>query len=181
MSPLFVVGGARSGKSSFAQRLADRQAKDRGLPVVYLATAQASDAEMAQRIARHRAERPSGWETAEVALDPAAWLRHRETPSVVLLDCLSLLLNNWLFLGRFDETRCLMEMDELDGALMDLPGPCIVVSNEVGQGIVPGDPLSRLYRDLLGVFNQRMAAKADAVYHVVAGIAVDLRRLEASL
>lgn len=177
MGLAFVLGGARSGKSSFAERLAGRQAKDRGLPVIYLATAQAFDDEMAQRIARHRSDRPPGWETVEVAQDAAAWLRDSHAPCVVLLDCLSLLLNNWLFLGHFDEAQCVAAMDDVGDALRRRSEPTVVVSNEVGQGIVPGDPLSRQYRDLLGIFNQRIAARADAVYHVVAGIAVDLRRL----
>ena len=181
MNLALVLGGARSGKTSFAERWADKQAQERALTVVYLATAQASDDEMAQRIARHRLARPGQWETAEVAQAAAGWLRRRQTPCVVLLDCLSLLLNNWLFLGGYDEAQCLAEMDNLADALALRREPSIVVSNEVGQGIVPDNAVARQYRDLLGLFNQRIAARADAVYHVVAGVAVDLRRFEERL
>ncbi len=179
MSLAFVLGGARSGKTSFAERWAEKQAQESGMSVVYLATGQAFDDEMAQRIARHRLARSGQWETAEVAQDVAAWLRERQSPCVVVLDCLSLLLNNWMFLGRRDESQCLVAMDDLADALAGRRGPSVVVSNEAGQGIVPDNPLARQYRDLLGLFNQRIAARADAVYLVVAGVAVDLRRFEA--
>ncbi|HZQ38894.1 MAG TPA: bifunctional adenosylcobinamide kinase/adenosylcobinamide-phosphate guanylyltransferase [Dehalococcoidia bacterium] len=184
-----VLGGARSGKSGHAERLAAAS----GWEVVYVATATAGDEEMAERIARHRAARPPGWQTVEAALDLDLRLP-AEVPerACALIDCLSVWLSNEL-LRRLERTATddtiapalaaavEREQDErterLLGWAAQRSGPTIVVSNEVGSGVVPPYPLGRLYRDLLGRANQTLAAAAAAVHFVVAGIAVDLRRL----
>lgn len=189
-----VLGGARSGKSRFAERLA--QARDR--PVLYVATAEASDAEMAARIALHRADRPVGWRTLEAPRDLERALASESAfEGTALVDCLSVWLSNEL-LARLPandagEVDGLIAPDVAAGIEADLlgavgrlvrwaaarRGETIVVTNETGAGVVPAYPLGRLYRDLLGRANQALAADAEAVYLVVAGIGVDLRRLEA--
>jgi adenosylcobinamide kinase/adenosylcobinamide-phosphate guanylyltransferase len=146
------------------------------LEVVYLATSQASDAEMAERILRHQRRRPSDWKTVEEPLDVAEWIATHRQPQIVLLDCLSLLLNNWMFLEDCTEERFFQRMDELRGALSSATYPIIVVSNEVGHGIVPGDAISRRYRDWLGLLNQTIADISEKTIFVVAGIPVDLKK-----
>lgn len=184
MAITFVLGGARSGKSSFAERYAAKVSKGSGgfedepLPVVYLATAQALDEEMNTRISVHQAQRPQQWTTIEEPLNLPNVLRELTlwpVPPLILIDCLSLLLSNWMFAGYEVET----EIKTFVAALQEYPAPVVVVSNEVGHGIVPADALTRKYRDLLGWFNQAVAAKAKTVLFVVAGIPLDLRRLEA--
>lgn len=184
MTITFVLGGARSGKSSFAERYAEKVSKefsgrdDESRPVVYLATAQALDEEMKTRISVHQAQRPREWITMEEPLDLKDVLRELTqwpVPPVVLIDCLSLLLSNWMFADYEVE----MEMKSFVAALQEYPAPVVVVSNEVGSGIVPADALTRKYRDFLGWFNQSVAAKAKTVLFVVAGIPIDLRKLEA--
>jgi len=188
-----VLGGARSGKSRFAERLARALAA----PVLYVATAEPSDAEMAARIARHRADRPSAWRTLEAPRDLAGALaREPAFAGTALVDCLSVWLSNELLArlpateagGASDliapaiaaaiETDMLGAVQRLSAWAVDRRGDTIVVTNESGSGLVPAYPLGRLYRDLLGRANQLIAAEADAVYLVVAGIGVDLRRLE---
>lgn len=181
---ILILGGARSGKSRFAEKLANHL----GQRVVYLATAEARDAEMAERIARHRERRPASWRTVEAPRRVGeALAREAGDAEVVLLDCLTLLANN-LFLDLGDEpdeavaaARLEEEVDGLLGAYEQGPASLIVVSNEVGWGLVPPYPLGRVYRDLLGWAHQRLAARADRVYLVVAGIPIDLRKLEASV
>ncbi|TMC87412.1 MAG: bifunctional adenosylcobinamide kinase/adenosylcobinamide-phosphate guanylyltransferase [Chloroflexi bacterium] len=197
---IVILGGARSGKSAFAERLAANS----GRSVAFIATATAGDDEMRERIARHRASRPKGWHTLEEPLDLArAVHRAVELADVLLLDCVTLWLGNVLLResgrrekdeeaevefhttgGLFDEVA-LKEIEALLSAVK-LLGPnktLIVVTNEVGLGIVPAYPLGRLYRDTLGYVNQRLAQAADRVYLMVAGMAVDIKRLheEASL
>ena len=195
MSVDFVFGGARSGKSRFAERLAAAAAGGNAARVLYIATAQASDGEMAARIERHRRDRPSGWRTREEPLDVAGCLAACAAEPVVLIDCLSLLLNNWMFqdvpaLGQETLDRDILAAAErvceqrsraLVEALAAHPGRVVCVSNEAGQGIVPADPRTRLYRDWLGWLNQAVAGVAERVYWVAAGVGVDLRRLEARL
>jgi len=197
---IVILGGARSGKSAFAERLAASS----GRSVAFIATATAGDDEMRERIARHRATRPKGWHTIEEPLDLAGAVRQAaELADVVLLDCVTLWLGNVLLqesrqhekddedevefhtTGRLFDERALKESEALLAAVRSL-GPnkiLIVVTNEVGLGIVPAYPLGRLYRDTLGYVNQRLAQAADRVYLMVAGMAVDLKRLheEASL
>jgi adenosylcobinamide kinase/adenosylcobinamide-phosphate guanylyltransferase len=191
---IVILGGARSGKSAFAERLAASSDQ----PVAFIATATAGDDEMRERIARHRASRPEGWHTLEEPLDLArAVLQAAELADVVLLDCVTLWLGNVLLqasgqrekddedevgfhtTGRLFDERALRECEALLAVVKSL-GPnktLIVVTNEVGLGIVPAYPLGRLYRDTLGYVNQRLAQTADRVYLMVAGMAVDIKRL----
>lgn len=172
-----VLGGARSGKSSYAEALAAEQNGD----VLYVATAEAWDDEMRRRIAAHKAQRPAHWQTVESPRHPGAAIRAAlgelgSPPNIVLLDCLTLLANNVLIAlpeaaTEAAATAALMEeVDELLATWDTCGGKWIVVSNEVGLGIVPAYPLGRLYRDALGRANQRLAAMADAVVFMVAGI-----------
>ena len=190
----FVTGGARSGKSRFAVRLAEAEART-GSPVVFVATMEALDDELRDRVARHRAARPPAWRTVEAPLSPAAALAEAGAEACVLLDCLSLWLSNLLLAapGVEDisgdgapsaamgsdareglEARIGAEVDILLRAIAHHRGPTIVVSNEVGSGIVPAGPLGRLFRDLLGSANQQVGAAADRVWLLVAGRAVEL-------
>ncbi len=174
----FILGGARSGKSTYAERLAEHLSGLHSLNVTYVATAQSSDDEMEARILRHREGRPSGWNTDEVPLDVAGWLKAQRTPQVILIDCLSLLMNNWMFLDHSDEHEVFARIDELISAMVEAQNPIVVVSNEVGQGIVPEHPLSRRYRDWLGLMNQKTAQHAEKVIWVIAGIPVDLKSIQ---
>jgi adenosylcobinamide kinase / adenosylcobinamide-phosphate guanylyltransferase len=159
MSLVFLIGGARSGKSSLAVRLAS----ETGAPVVFVATAEARDAEMAERIARHRAERPAGWETVEESIELHAAIGSASPDACVVVDCLSLWVANILEQGG-----------DPDLQVPRRGGPTIAVSNEVGLGVVPATPLGRTYRDVLGRVNAAWAAAADEAYFVVAGKALRL-------
>lgn len=160
---LFVLGGARSGKSRFAEA----QALAAGRNPVYLATAQAWDGEMADRIAQHRADRGPGWITVEEPLELAAALRRECAPDrVVLVDCLTLWVNNLLCAER----DVAAATAGLLGALREAAGPVALVSNEVGLGIVPDNPLARRFRDDAGRLHQAVAAAADRVVFMVAGL-----------
>jgi adenosyl cobinamide kinase/adenosyl cobinamide phosphate guanylyltransferase len=159
MALTFLVGGARSGKSSLAVRLA----AETGAPVVFVATGEARDAEMAERIARHRAERPASWQTVEEALELHEAVESAPPDACVVVDCLSLWVANVLEQGREPDLRVPLR----DGAT-------IAVSNEVGMGIVPATALGRTYRDVLGRVNAAWAAVADEAFFVVAGKALRL-------
>ena len=176
-----VLGGARSGKSSYAEALAAEQGVDQIGSVLYIATAEAWDDEMRRRISAHKAQRPAHWHTIEAPRHPGAavcaGLNDLDIPPhVVLIDCLTLLANNVLITLPEDATEAsataalMEEVDELLAAWDTCGGEWIVVSNEVGLGIVPAYPLGRLYRDALGRANQRLAAVADTVIFMVAGI-----------
>jgi adenosylcobinamide kinase/adenosylcobinamide-phosphate guanylyltransferase len=178
-----VTGGARSGKSSVAERLA---AAGRA-PVVYLATAEAGDDEMRARIAEHRLRRPAEWKTVEATMALAGALAALATPpGTVLLEDLGLLASNTLLdrTGAGDPTAVMAaveadiegELRALEDARRDGRWDLIVVTNEVGLGVVPPTPLGRVYRDVLGRANQACAARADDVYLVVAGIPVCIKR-----
>jgi adenosylcobinamide kinase/adenosylcobinamide-phosphate guanylyltransferase len=161
-----VLGGARSGKSSFAQTLVRRTEP----PWLYVATAEARDAEMAERIERHKTERGSEWRTLEVPLDLAPALDGAGR-GPVLIDCLTLWLSNVLLANRNTEEEC----DRLLETLAAVPGPLVVVSNEVGLGIVPETPLGRIFRDAQGKLNQRVAAISDRVVFLAAGLPLTLK------
>jgi len=157
----FVIGGARSGKSRYAESLIAALPA----PWAYIATAEALDNEMAERIAAHRARRGPDWRTIEAPRDLAAGLAtHAKMP--VLVDCLTLWLSN-LMLAQADIES---EMARLEEALAASGAPVVLVANEVGSGIVPDHPLGRRFRDLHGVLNQRIAARADRVVLMVAGL-----------
>ena len=166
---IYVTGGARSGKSSFAER---RAAELGGEQVTYLATAQAFDAEMEIRIRRHRQERSTGWQTLEEPLAVASVLEGVQ--GVVLLDCLSLWVSNLMLRGDADE-EILTAADALIEMQLRRGGPLIAVSNEVGFGIVPDNALARRYRDTLGWVNQRVAAASDEAWLLMSGLSVKLK------
>ena len=157
-----VLGGARSGKSAHAETLATAFPS----PWTYIATAQAFDDEMSERIAIHRARRVDGWETVDAPLDLAAALRAVQENRPVLVDCLTLWLSNHLLAGHDLETVSA----ELEAVLSAPRGPWFVVANEVGLGIVPDNALARRFRDAAGRLNQRVAARADSVLFTVAGL-----------
>ena len=164
-----ILGGARSGKSAFAQQ----RAVASGLSVIYLATAEAHDAEMTERIARHRADRPTDWGLVEEPLALATALRIHATPDrCLLVDCLTLWLSNMLAAG---DERLEAEISDLTRTLPTLPGQLLLVSNEVGQGIVPANPLARRFRDQAGLLLQSTAACCDRVTFVIAGLPLTLK------
>lgn len=163
-----VLGGARSGKTRHALACAEALGPDR----VMIATAEAGDAEMAERIARHRAERGPGWRTIEAPLDLADALAAAGPADAILIDCLTLWLSNLMLAGRDPEA----ETATLIGALAKAPAPVILVSNEVGMGLVPETPLGRSFRDAQGRLNQRIAAAAAAADFVAAGLPLALKR-----
>jgi adenosylcobinamide kinase / adenosylcobinamide-phosphate guanylyltransferase len=163
MSLVVLIGGARSGKSSLAVRLAARA----GSPVTVIATGEARDAEMAERIELHRAERPADWATVEEPLGLAAALAVVPAPHTVIVDCLSLWVSNLLEHGE--------EPDEDVAALAgSRDGLTVAVTNEVGLGIVPVNELARRYRDVLGRVNAAWVAASEQSFFVVAGRALEL-------
>ena len=186
---ILVLGGARSGKSSYAEQLVSSY----GQRAVYVATAQARDAGMEARVAAHRRARPFAWRTVEApcAVGEAVWAEiARGAVDVVLLDCLTLLVSNVILLGvgegdldQIDEPsgrqRVKSEAGGLLAAAIDTKFPSAVVSNAVARGLVPPYPVGRVYRDLLGWANQRLAAAADRVFLMVAGLPVDVKALSA--
>lgn len=160
---VLVFGGARSGKSAYAQALAEGAAGER----LYLATAEASDDEMAERIARHQADRGAGWTTREAPMALIEALAEEARPGrIVLVDCLTVWLANLMFADRDADA----EAERLAAALPRLAGPAILVSNEVGQGIVPENALARRFRDAQGRANRLAAEACDAVVWVAAGL-----------
>ena len=173
-----ILGGARSGKSAYAEKLA----ADQGGPVLYVATAQALDDEMATRIAAHRAQRPAHWRTLEAPLSVGSALARTlaeidPPPAAVLIDCVTLLASNAILAlpEPVDQAQAdaalAQEIDELLGAYgATTEGEWILVSNEVGLGVVPAYSLGRVYRDALGRANQRLAAAADRVIFMAAGL-----------
>jgi adenosyl cobinamide kinase/adenosyl cobinamide phosphate guanylyltransferase len=169
-----LLGGARSGKSALAVEIASRGHSGVTYGVTYLATSPTipGDDDLAQRIVRHRAERPSPWTTVEEELDLAAALARVETP-VVIVDCLTVWAGNLLHHGH-DESAILDASDAAIAVLTDRDLVSVVISNEVGLGIVPVNELARGYRDVLGRVNQRWVAAADHALFMVAGRALPL-------
>ena len=168
-----ILGGARSGKTSYAQE----QARHIGGKVLYIATAAAGDDEMRLRIEAHRAARPAEWQTLEATLQVGETLiSNRVQAQVVIVDCVTLLVSNVLLSfsedAAFDEVekKVQAEIDALLKAHSEIGGQWFIVSNEVGLGLVPPYPLGRFYRDLLGWANQRLARSAERVLFMVAGI-----------
>ncbi len=164
----FVFGGARSGKTALALGRAEAS----GLAPVMVATAEAHDAEMEARIAAHREERDGRWTTVEAPLDLAeAIVREAGPGRILVVDCLTLWLTNTMLADRDAEG----EIDRLIGALGVVGGPVILVSNEVGLGIVPDNALARRFRDLQGLLNRKVAAAADRATFVAAGLSLELK------
>lgn len=176
---ILILGGARSGKSSYAERLA---AELGGGDLLYVATAQAFDDEMRARISAHQAARPAGWRTLEAPRLTAAPLTEAVgDATVVLLDCMTLLTSNAILASGEEPTDVAaeeavnQEVAALLGAYRAGAATWLVVSNEVGLGLVPPYPLGRIYRDVLGRANQRLAAAADQVLLMVAGLPLTLK------
>ncbi len=188
---ILILGGARSGKSSFAERLATNSGKR----VAFIATATADDADMQDRITRHQASRPANWTTIEEPLDLVHALQEASSVAdIILLDCMTLWLSNWLsqpaFRGDMDDVSLKNRFTESVLAVteallttlktLDARKTLLVISNEIGLGIVPMHPLSRAYRDTLGWVNQRIAQDAERVYLMIAGLAVDIKGLDST-
>jgi adenosylcobinamide kinase/adenosylcobinamide-phosphate guanylyltransferase len=179
---ILLIGGAGSGKSHFAQELALKL----GGVVLFVATAVAGDEEMRQRINKHRGKRPPAWSTLEVTTEVGKKIREKIGDArVVIVDCITLLANN-IFSQYSDragepidvpliEKSLNAEIEELIECLKQLDASFIIVTNEVGLGLVPPNRLGRLYRDLLAKANQRLAEAADEVYLMVAGLAVPIK------
>lgn len=165
-----ILGGAASGKSRYAESLAERHPGE----LLYVATAQAGDREMAARIARHRQARGVRWQTHEAPVDLAAAVPLAAGCGAVLVDCVTLWVTNLLLAGGSAE-RVWPAVEEFLAALDRLAAPLYLVSNEVGQGIVPEHPLARSFRDLAGEVNQRLAARADHAWLVTAGLPLRLK------
>jgi adenosylcobinamide kinase/adenosylcobinamide-phosphate guanylyltransferase len=163
-----VLGGARSGKSGHAEGLVTASPP----PWIYVATAQAFDEEMTARIAQHRSRRADGWSTIEAPFDLTEVIAaNSDSGRTMLIDCLTLWLSNVMLDGRDVEAAC----DELNNALAAATGPIVVVSNEVGLGIVPDNALARRFRDAQGRLNQMIAARADRVVLMAAGLPLTLK------
>jgi adenosylcobinamide kinase/adenosylcobinamide-phosphate guanylyltransferase len=173
-----ILGGARSGKSSYAQSLAERTGKS----VTFIATAQALDGEMSKRIQKHQEERPISWQTLEIPLNVASCANQIKS-EVVILDCITLLVSNWLMQFVKDDIAeevpfmqaLQKELEELIANVSDQKQDWIIISNEVGLGLVPAYQMGRVYRDGLGWTNQRLAHEADKVVFMVAGIPMVVR------
>jgi adenosyl cobinamide kinase/adenosyl cobinamide phosphate guanylyltransferase len=163
-----LLGGARSGKSALA---VDWGCAHDG-PVTFVATGEAGDDEMAARIRRHREGRPSGWTTVEAPIDPTPAVTGAPGDALVIVDCLTLWVANAF--GDLDDAAVLARADALGAAAAARPAPTVVVTNEVGTGIVPADPATRRYRDLLGGVNTAVVAHAAAAWLLVAGRALAL-------
>jgi adenosylcobinamide kinase/adenosylcobinamide-phosphate guanylyltransferase len=170
----FILGGARSGKSAFAERIA----ADSGLPVTYIATARVADSEFAARVEQHRERRPAHWALVEAPLDLGGVLRKQDREGhVVLIDCLTLWLANLLFPAdnSTPDGPPTQAFSAFDAALAQVRGKVIVVSNEIGLGVVPMGSVTRLYVDELGRLNQRVAAASTRVTMMVAGLPLALK------
>ena len=168
-----ILGGARSGKSSFAEALAQKRGGD---DVVFVATAQAGDDEMRERIAHHRAVRRAGWQTIESPREIARALQSTARADVVVLDCVTLWTTNVLLAHENSATETMMrEVDELLAWHRVSSDELIIVSNEVGMGLVPDNVLGRAYRDLLGTVNRKLAEAADEVFLLVAGLPIEIK------
>jgi adenosylcobinamide kinase/adenosylcobinamide-phosphate guanylyltransferase len=180
-----IIGGARSGKSTYAEKLA-QEAEAAGQHVIYIATAEIKDEDMAARIARHRAARPAHWVTQEAPLYLARTLRAAATAETcILVDCLTLWLTNLFFAGQaaaqaeagqgIDCPLLRAELQALERVLPELPGRVLFVSNEVGCGIVPMSRLARVFADEQGWLNQRVARLCERVTLMVAGLPLQVK------
>ena len=171
---VLVTGGARSGKS----RYAEERAREIGAQLLYVATAEAGDEEMARRIAAHRARRGAGWTTIEAPIGVANALGEIDGRfDAAVVDCVTLWLSN--LISRGDEIHVERAIDEFIGAARDFAAPVFIVTNELGSGIVPDNALARSFRDLAGWTNQRLAEAADDVVLMVAGLPLFVKKGEA--
>ncbi len=171
---IFITGGCRSGKSRFALDYANRHFSKK----LYLATCEVLDEEMARRVENHKKIRGPEWQTVEEPLEVVEKVRrHRDGAEVILLDCMTLWISN-LLLKWDDDSKVMGEADGLIETLKKSQTSFLIVSNEVGMGIVPANPLSRRFRDLSGMVNQRIAEVADAVILMVSGLPIFLKGKE---
>lgn len=183
---VFITGGARSGKSVFAERYAARSGKK----IIYVATAEARDGEMTERIEAHRGRRPSGWTTVEEPLLLDLVIRHHgDSDTLILVDCLTMLVSNHLLarggtagegLESPERQREILGeigtyLQKTAAAARESPADVVIVSNEVGMGLVPDSPLGRLFRDLTGRANQEIASLSDEVFVLFSGLPLRLR------
>ncbi len=182
---ILVLGGARSGKSSFAEKIAKEIG---GEKVTYIATAEALDEEMEKRIARHKSQRPKNWETIEESTDIYKAIQRLDNNQTVLIDCLTLYISNLLLKENSEGDLDLQQKQKLEEDIIENIDrvfeyaekkdiDLIIVSNEVGQGLVPSYELGRLFRDISGRANQYISSKADKVYLTIAGFPLDLNEL----
>ncbi len=175
---ILVTGGARSGKSSFAEKLALKLGNGRA---GYIATAQIFDEEMAQRVKIHQARRNNNWANYEAPFD-ADKIFPIVNENAVLFDCVTMYLTNWILTKNLDDKNIFSEfeifMDKLITAAKNSPATVIFVSNEIGAGIVPENKLARVFRDFAGLANQKISAQSEKVFLVTAGIAVDIKKLQ---
>jgi adenosylcobinamide kinase/adenosylcobinamide-phosphate guanylyltransferase len=171
---IFITGGCRSGKSRYALDYANRHFSKK----LYLATCEVLDQEMAQRVENHKKMRGPEWQTVEEPLEVVEKVRrYGDEAEVVLLDCITLWLSN-LLLKWDDDSKVTGEVDRLIETLKKSQASFLIVSNEVGMGIVPADPLSRRFRDLSGTANQRIAEVADTLILMVSGLPIFLKGKE---
>lgn len=171
---VLVTGGARSGKSRFAEELAGKLAQE----VIYIATAQITDEEMARRVAKHKARRPASWRTVEEPWDLKRALQEwGQAGRTILVDCLGTYVTNLLVEKGIKEEEASLALQDLARLAWASPADVIIVSNEVGWGVVPSYPLGRIFRDLLGSANQEIASLADEVYLVVCGLPLEIKSL----
>ncbi len=169
---VFVIGGCRSGKSNHALKLAEKMSGDEK---VFIATCVPQDDEMRQRVTNHQKKRSRLWKTVEAPLQlPQAIMENAKMEGVVLVDCLTLWINN-LLMENESALSVEHQIPKLVDAVESADGSVVLVSNEVGTGIVPENQLARVYRDLIGSVNQAIASSADRVVWVVAGIAVNIK------
>lgn len=186
---VLITGGAKSGKSSFAEKYAATL----GPAGIYIATSPVFDDELRVRVQQHQERREMSairWDTIEEEYELNSVLKKlahdaglRETGTVVLVDCLVLWLSNWLLRCEQDDAmeRIKEQLEQLEMTLQTFPGTLLLVTNEVGYGIVPDNPLGRIFSDLAGIMNQRVAAVSDRVFLVTAGIPIELKSREFKL
>jgi len=174
---VLVTGGVRSGKSRFAEELAIKTAQE----VIYVATARITDEEMARRVAKHKARRPDYWRTVEEPWDLNRVLREwGEKGRTILVDCLGTYITNLLLEKGINEEEANLALKDFARVAWSSPADIIIVTNEVGWGVVPPYPLGRMFRDILGSANQEIAYLADEVYLMVCGIPLEIKSLAQS-
>ena len=174
---ILVTGGTRSGKSEFAEKLALKIGNNKA---AYIATAQIFDDEMAERVKLHKARRKNNWANYDAPFD-AEKIFPAVTEKVILFDSVSMYLTNWILTKNLEDENIFADFEIFIEKLIDAAekscATVIFVSDEVGAGIVPENKLARVFRDMLGLFNQKIAAQSEKVFLTVAGLAVDMKKI----